>query len=117
MYLTAIKSFYKSYNITPPDITLGKGDITLEKNYGRLMKKKEIQKLVSVASTRSKAIIHVMALSGLSQKEVRDLSLKKFVDTAARELDTEINSVEELLKHEKELCKDAVLEIEITEKK
>jgi len=58
-----------------------------------------------------------MALSGLSQREVRDLTLKKFVDAAARELDIEIGSVEELLKHEKDLIKDKVLELEITKKR
>jgi hypothetical protein len=58
-----------------------------------------------------------MALSGLSQREVRDLTLKKFVDEAARELDIEIDTVEELLKHEKDLIKDIVLELKITRKK
>ena len=117
LYLSAIKSFYNAYGIKQPDVKLSKGDVGLEKNYGRLLKKSEIQKLVSVASTRNRAIIYVMALSGLSQREVRDLTLKKFVDAAARELDIEIDSVEELLKHEKDLIKDKVLELEITRKK
>ena len=117
MYLSAIKSFYNAYGIKQPDVRLSNGDVGLEKNYGRLMKKSEIQKLVSVASTRNRAIIYVMALSGLSQREVRDLTLKKFVDAAARELDIEIDSVEKLLKHGKDLIKDIVLELEITRKK
>jgi hypothetical protein len=66
LYLSAIKSFYNAYGIKQPDVRLSNGDVGLEKNYGRLMKKSEIQKLVSVASTRNRAIIYVMALSGLS---------------------------------------------------
>lgn len=42
LYLSAIKSFYTAYGIKQPDFRISKGDVGLEKNYGRLMKKNEI---------------------------------------------------------------------------
>lgn len=43
IYLKAVKSFYNAYSIKEPDVTLSKGDIGLEQNYGRLLQKKEIR--------------------------------------------------------------------------
>lgn len=96
IYLNAVKSFYQSNDIRPPEITMSKGDITLEKNYGRLLTKEQIQKMAAVAYTRDRAILYVMALSGMSQKELRDLTVKKFIDSAGQELDIEIGSIEKL---------------------
>jgi integrase len=117
IYLNAIKSFYQSHDIRPPEITMSKGDITLEKNYGRLLTKEQIQKMASVAYTRDRAILYVMALSGMSQKELRDLTVKKFIDSVAQELGEEIGSIQELLKHEKTLITDTVILLEITREK
>ena len=117
MYLTTVKSFYSSYGIKQPDITLSKGDIGLEKNYGHLLQKKEIKAMIKISNSRNQAIIHLMAMSGLSQKEVRNLEMKKFVDSAAKELDQEIDNIDDLLKHEKQLTKDIILSLELTRKK
>ncbi len=117
IYLNAIKSFYQSHDIRPPEITMSKGDITLEKNYGRLLTKAQIQKMASVAYTRDRAILYVMALSGMSQKELRELTVKKFLDSVAQELEEEIGSIKELLKHEKKLITDTVILLEITREK
>jgi hypothetical protein len=76
-YLNGIKSFYHANDIRPPDITVHKGDMTMEKNYGHLLTKEEIQQMINMAYPRDRAIIYVMTLSGMSQKEVRDLSLKE----------------------------------------
>ena len=84
LYLTGVKAFYQANDIRPPEITVRKGDMTLEKNYGHLLTKNEIQKMVNLAYTRDTAIIYIMALSGMSQREVRDLTLKKFVESAGR---------------------------------
>jgi integrase len=51
--------------------------MTMEKNYGYLISKDEIKQMVNMAYPRDRAIIYVMALSGMSQREVRDLTLKK----------------------------------------
>ena len=117
LYLTAVKSFYQANDIRPPEITIRKGDMVMEQNYGHLLTKKEIQKMAAIASIRDRAIIYLMALSGMSQREMRELTLKKFVQSAAKALNCEINTIEELFKHEKILTNDTLIMLEITRKK
>jgi len=117
LYLTAVKSFYQANDIRPPEITVHKGDMTMEQNYGHLLTKKEIQKMASFASIRDRAIIYLMALSGMSQREMRELTLKKFIKSVSIALNYEINTIEELLKYEKILSKDTLILLEITRKK
>ena len=62
MYFFAIKSFYKSFDITIPEIKLSYGDIGLDKNIGRPLTRKDILNLVHMASPREKALIYLMAL-------------------------------------------------------
>ena len=116
LYLTGVKAFYQANDIRPPEITVRKGDMTMEQNYGHLLTKKEIKKMADMAYTRDKAIIYLMALSGMSQREVRDLSLKKFIESASRALNAEINGIEELFKYENSL-NDTLIMLEITRKK
>ncbi|AEG17313.1 tyrosine-type recombinase/integrase [Methanobacterium paludis] len=117
LYISAILSFYNSNDILPPKINLPGGDIGLEKNYGRLITKKEIKQLIDVSSTRDTAIIYTMALSGMSQNEIRNLTIKKFIKSAGNAIKQEINSLNELFKHEEELIKDTVITLEITRQK
>jgi len=72
----------------------------MEKNYGYLISKEEIKQMVNMAYPRDRAIIYVMALSGMSQREVRDLTLKKFIDSSSRSSGVEINDVDDLFKNE-----------------
>jgi len=116
IYLHAIKSFYRAFDITPPDLTLNKGDVVLEKNYGRLMTKKEIRKMVEVCTARNQAIITLMALTGLSQKEVRGLTIIKFVNSINQELDLHIEKIKDLFKYEKEIC-STILTLDVTREK
>lgn len=39
-YITAVKSFYDSYDIRPPKVKIPKGDIGLEKTLERFQQKK-----------------------------------------------------------------------------
>lgn len=73
--------------------------------------------MAAVAYTKDSAILYVMALSGMSQKELKDLTVKKFVDSATQELGVEINSIKELFKHEEALIKDTIILLEITRAK
>jgi hypothetical protein len=58
-----------------------------------------------------------MTLSGMSQKEVRELTIKKFIESCSKTIGTPIENVEELLKHETILIKDTVLTLEVTRTK
>ena len=116
LYLTGVKAFYRANDILPPEISVRKGDMTMEQNYGHLLTKKEIKKMADMAYTRDRAIIYLMALSRMSQRGVRDLTLKKFIESASRALNTKINGIEELFKYEKSL-NDTLIMLEITRKR
>ena len=50
------------HGIQPPRVTREKGDVTLEKNRGKLLSKKEINQMVDVADARETAIIYIMQM-------------------------------------------------------
>lgn len=114
--INAITGFYKSHHIREPELTREKGDITKEKNYGRPLAKKDIQRLVDVANARDTAIIYTMALSGFSQQEMTRLTLRKFLLAVNMELDRDFTTIKEVLGHEKE-AKEQLLQVDITREK
>lgn len=116
VYVSAVKSFYKYYKITIPDVSTDVSDICLEKNEGRLLTKEDIQKMVEISPIREKTIIYLMAMTGMSQAEVRYLTIKKFLDAVSEALNKKIETVEDLFNHEKEL-ENVVLSLLITRKK
>jgi integrase len=115
-YIGALQSFYDTHYIRPPKIKFKNGDVGLEKNFGHLLTKDEIRKLISVSNTRDRAIIYTMAMTGMSQREVRDLDLKKFVQAISNELKIDIRSLEQLFQCENELG-DKVLTLEVFRRK
>lgn len=116
VYVSAVKSFYKHYKITIPDVSTDVSDICLEKNEGRLLTKEDIKLMIDDSKVREKAIIYLMAMTGMSQAEVRHLTIKKILDAASEALDKKIETVEDLIEYEKEL-NDVVLSLLITREK
>lgn len=116
VYLSGVKSFYRFNGITVPDITHKVSDICLEKNEGRLLKREEIKKMIEISPIREKTIIYLMALTGMAQAEMRNLTVKKILDAASEALEKEIGNVEDLFKYEKEL-ENVILGLIITRKK
>jgi integrase len=116
VYVSAVKTFYKYYKITIPEVSTDVSDICLEKNEGRLLTKEEIQKMVEIAPIRDKTMIYLMAMTGMAQAEVRNLTIKKILDATSDALDKKIETVENLFEYEKEL-KEVVLSLLITRKK
>lgn len=116
VYVSAVKTFYKYYKITIPEVSTDVSDICLEKNEGKLLTKEEIQKMVEIAPIRDKTMIYLMAMTGMAQAEVRNLTIKKFLDAASDALDKKIKTVENLFEYEKEL-NEVVLSLLITRKK
>ena len=116
LYFFAIKSFYKAFQITLPEIVMDSGDIGLEKNLGKRLTRKDILKMISVASPRERALIYLMALSGMGQQEARDLSINKLLDAASDAIGINLKDVYELFSHEELILKE-VLTLTITRKK
>lgn len=116
VYVSAVKTFYKYYKITIPEVSTDVSDICLEKNEGRLLTKEEIQKMVEIAPIRDKTMIYLMAMTGMAQAEVRNLTIKKILDAASDALDKKIETVENLFEYEKKL-NEVILSLLITRKK
>jgi integrase len=95
---------------------MNRGDIGLDKNIGKPLTTQDILKLVNVAAPREKALIYLMALSGMGQQEARDLTIKKYIKTCSEALNIEITDVYDLFKQESQILKK-VLTLIITRKK
>ena len=81
VYLSAVHSFYRTYEIDLPRKRQRNRIVTLEKNGKRLLTIEDVRKMVSHARTlRDKAIVLTMASSGLAQREVRSLTLGNFYE-------------------------------------
>lgn len=116
IHISALQSFFDAHYIRTPKIKVKKGDVSLEQNFGYLLSREEIKKMIDSCGSRDRAIIYMMALTGMSQKEVREFRLKKFVDIISRELKRQIRTMEDLFDCEKEL-EDVVLTIEMRREK
>ncbi|MBP2045142.1 tyrosine-type recombinase/integrase [Methanobacterium aggregans] len=116
LYFSAIKSFYKAFDITLPEIKMDKGDIGLEKNIGKPLTRDDIRKLIGAASIRERALIYLMVMSGMGQNEARNLSIKKFLTSASVAINKELKNLDDLFQNENEVLKE-VITIEIRREK
>ena len=116
LYYYAIRSFYEAMDITMPKLRQPSGDICLEQNYGKLITREELRTLVSMAPPREKALIYLMALSGMAQAEARRLTIRKFLDAAGDAIGRELETVEDLFNARDELM-DEIITLDIVRKK
>ncbi|HNS24542.1 MAG TPA: tyrosine-type recombinase/integrase, partial [Methanobacteriaceae archaeon] len=107
--IAAIKSFYKAYDIQFIDIKTHKGDTVLDKNRGRFIAKEDIRKMLDVCNARNKAIIYTMALTGLAQNEVRNLTIRQFIKYAGLSIGKELETIEDLFAYEDEILEDTII--------
>lgn len=114
--MAAVISFYQSFDIQIPTIKMPVGDICLEKNYHQPPKKREIQAMISVANARDAAIIYTMALTGMAAKEIRNLTVGKYVEIAGNAIEHVFRTVDDLFDHEDEVLQE-ILMLELTRKK
>jgi len=116
LYYYAVRSFYEAMDIELPKMRQPSGDICLEQNYGKLITREEIRTLVSMASPRERALIYLMALSGMAQAEARSLTVRKFLEAAGDAIDRELETVEDLFDAKDELM-DEIITLDIVRKK
>ncbi|HEX3013424.1 MAG TPA: site-specific integrase, partial [Methanobacterium sp.] len=100
LYISAVRSFYDTFDIILPKIKLKKGDICLEANYGKLLTKEDLLKLANAAAPRERALIYMMALSGMAQNEARNITITKFLESASEATDIKLKTVYDLFDHE-----------------
>lgn len=116
LYISAVRSFYDAFDIIFPKVRMEKGDLTIEENYGKLLKKEEILELANAANTRERTLIYLMALSGMAQQEARNLTVNKFLEAASEAINKQISSVYDLFNYEEELSEE-ILTVHITRQK
>ncbi len=78
-HFTAVKSFYRSFDIDMPNLNHKKqfSALATEENKGRL-EKENIQEVLKYANVRNRALILSLASSGLSQSDLLDLTIEDF---------------------------------------
>lgn len=108
-HISAIMSFYKAFDIQTPNIILPDGDIGLEKNHGRLLTREEIKTMIDVANVRDKALIYLLALTGMSQAEARNLTVKKFLDSCSEAIKKEIPDLDKLFEYEDKIIQEIIM--------
>lgn len=116
LYFSAIRSFYQAYDITIPQIKMDHGDLGLDQNIGRPLTREDIRRMIGAAPLRERAIIYLMAMSGMGQEEVRNLTIKKFIDTASASIHIQLNNLNDLFQQEEQILQE-VLTLEIKRKK
>lgn len=72
-HLTAVISFYRSFDIDLPK--LNEKQVKPREENGRRIEKNELQKILSIANIRNKAIILTALSSGLSQSDLLELTV------------------------------------------
>jgi len=83
---------------------------------GKRMEREDILKLAGLAPPREKALIYLMALSGMGQQEARDLKINKFLDAASQAIKVDLKDVSDLFTHEEQVLEE-VLTLSITRKR
>lgn len=99
--LNVLNSLYGSYKLPLPEIEFPRYPIRLPKNEGKIMSNEEIQSLIGVAGTRDRAIIYLLALTGMRQKEVRNLKVKDILKSVQNKF-KHVTTLEDLFKFEDE---------------
>lgn len=101
--LSAILSFYETFDVETPFIAKKKGNTVLEKNQGPILTREEISKMIDVANLRDAVIVYTMSLTGLAQNEIRKLTIRKIANSIEKEIGRPINNLQELLDSEREI--------------
>ena len=114
--MVGLISFYKAFDIQIPSIHLPEGDIGLEQNQGKLLTREEIKAMIDVANTRDKALIYLLALSGMSQAEARHLTVQKFLDSALKAINKEIPDLDKLFEYENKIL-DEIITLHVVREK
>jgi len=69
----------------------------------------DIKKLISVSAPREKAIISLIALSGMAYEEFKRLTLHKFMYLASDAISKDLNDINDLFKFEKRITQEVLI--------
>lgn len=77
-YFASVKSFYRGFEIEIPQFTINSHENN-NKSFEKIPDKEDIKKALQFANLKHKAIILLMASSGMGSAEVRNLTYKNFL--------------------------------------
>jgi site-specific recombinase XerC len=113
LYLAAVKSFYKTFNLTLPDV---KSEKTSKSPKIIKASRKDIKRLLDVSKPREKAIISLMAMSGMGVNQIKDVTIKMFFNSVSDSLKFKLKNIYDIFKNEEQILEE-VLTIEMISKK
>lgn len=79
----------------------------MKKKYGgKSLTRKDIIKIISVSAPREKAMVYLIAFSGMIQGEFIELTIGNFLDAASSAIEKELVDVYDMFKHEPEILQE-----------
>jgi len=75
----------------------------------KLFSREDIKHLISVSALREKAIISLIALSGMPYEEFKRLTHHKFVSSASDAISKDLNDINDLFKFEKKITQEVLI--------
>lgn len=112
-----ITSFYKSLDIRLPSITTNYDNTPDPENTSKMLLKPLIKVMMNNASTRDKAIMSFMALTGQAQMEVANLTLTQLIKAYNTILDTPIFTVEDIFKYKEDILNEDCVRLDMYRQK
>lgn len=112
-----ITSFYKSLDIRLPSITTNYDNTPDPENTSKMLLKPIIKVMMNNASTRDKAIMSFMALTGQAQMEVSHLTLTQLIKAYNTILDTPIFNVEDIFQYKEEILNEECVRLDMYRQK
>lgn len=81
----------------------------MKEKFGKLLTRKDINKIISVSPAREKAMVYLIALSGMIQGEFIDLTIGNFLGAASSAVEKELTDVYDMFKHEREILQEILM--------
>lgn len=114
--MNVIYSFCRAFEFEIPHIRLKKA-LCEDKNYERPITKQELLTLINSNPLRETAFLVLQATSGMGSKEARNLTIQDIIKAINNELETEYDSVEDLLRNKDKILENKAYEIRIIRSK
>lgn len=112
-----ISSFYKSLDIQMPSITTNYDNTPDPENTSKMLLKPLIKVMMDNATTRDKAIMSFMALTGQAQMEVSNLRIEQILRAYNTILETPLFNVEDIFQHKDEILAEQCVKLDMYRQK
>jgi hypothetical protein len=112
LYFYAVCSFYKAFDLSVINNTKLFTDDVISKSFDDYVTCEEICQMITVSPPRERALIHLAALSGISQQEIRNLTINQLL-SACSIIGIDLEDVDDLFLFEDDVLSE-VLTMDLT---